>query len=95
MTVLGASGHTFWEISLAIGLAAALIVAGLLLLLVRSARDIERSVDGLLEIAGGVSTNTASIPKLQATAPVLDLIVEEALVQDRYMSALTDGFGGQ
>ena len=28
-----------------------------------------------------------------ATAPVLGLIVEEAVVQDGYMNALTDGFG--
>ena len=30
---------------------------------------------------------------VQATAPVLGLIVEEAVVQDGYMNALTDGFG--
>ncbi len=39
--------------------------------------------------------NTAYIPQLQATAPVLGLIVDEALVQDDYMNALTDGFGGK
>ena len=48
---------------------------------------------GLLEIAGKVGANTASIPQLEATAPVLALIVEEAVVQDGYMNALTDGFG--
>ena len=42
------------------------------------------------EVAG----NTAYIPQLQATAPVLGEIIEEALVQDDYMNALTDGFGG-
>ena len=56
-------------------------------------RSIERSVDGLLEVAGKVAANTANIPQLQATAPVLALIVEEAVVQDGYMNALTDGFG--
>ena len=40
-----------------------------------------------------VGANTASIPQLQATAPVLALIVEEAVVQDGYMNALTDGYG--
>ena len=38
--------------------------------------------------------NTANIPQLQATAPVLSLIVDEAIVQDGYMNALTDGYGG-
>ena len=56
--------------------------------------SIERSVDGLLESRPQVAANTANIPQLEATAPVLGLIVEEAVVQDGYMNALTDGFGG-
>ena len=47
----------------------------------------------LLDVAGKVAGNTANIPQLQATAPVLGQIVEEAVVQDRYMNALTDGYG--
>jgi ABC-type nitrate/sulfonate/bicarbonate transport system permease component len=94
MTFAAVSGHTYWAIALFIGLGAALVVALLLALLVRSVRSIERSVDGLLEVAGKVGANTASIPQLEATAPVLALIVEEAVIQDGYMSALTDGFGG-
>ena len=46
------------------------------------------------DVAGKVACNTANIPQLEATAPVLGLIVEEAVVQDGYMNALTDGFGG-
>ena len=53
---------------------------------------IRTSVNGLLEIAGQVAANTAHIPELEATAPVLGLIVEEAVVQDGYMNALTDGY---
>jgi hypothetical protein len=93
MTTLAVSANTLWGISLGIGLAAALIVAFLLVVLVRSVEDIDRSVAGLLEVAGKVAGNTANIPKLEATAPVLGLIVEEAVVQDRYMNALTDGYG--
>ena len=48
---------------------------------------------GRIETAGKVASNTANIPQLEATAPVLALIVEEAVVQDGYMNALTDGFG--
>jgi uncharacterized SAM-binding protein YcdF (DUF218 family) len=88
------SGHTYWWIALAIGLAAALIVAALLALLVQSVVSIDRSVGALLEIAGKVGANTANIPQLVATAPVLALIVDEAVVQDGYMNALTDGYGG-
>ena len=87
------SANDYWWIALAIGLGAALIVAGLLALLINAVGSIERSVDGLLEIAGKVGANTANIPQLEATAPVLALIVDEAVVQDGYMNALTDGFG--
>jgi hypothetical protein len=87
------SAHDYWTVALIIGLVAALIVAALLLMLIRSVGSIEKSVNGLLEIAGKVAGNTAYIPQLEATAPVLGLIVDEAIVQDGYMNALTDGFG--
>ena len=87
------SAHTYWAIALSIAFGAAVIVAILLTVLVEAVGSIEKSVDGLLEIAGKVAANTANIPQLEATAPVLALIVEEAVVQDGYMNALTDGFG--
>jgi hypothetical protein len=87
------SAHTAWVVSLIIGLVAALIVAGLLAVLIKAVRDIESSVTGLLDVAGKVAGNTANIPQLEATAPVLGMIVDEAVVQDGYMNALTDGFG--
>jgi hypothetical protein len=93
MTTLAVSNNGLWAISLGIGLVAALVVAFLLIVLVRSVDDIDRSVGSLLEVAGEVAGNTAHIPQLEATAPVLGLIVEEAVVQDRYMNALTDGYG--
>ena len=88
------SSHTYWAIALSIALGAAVIVAILLTVLLAAVGSIEKSVDGLLEIAGKVASNTANIPQLEATAPVLALIVDEAVVQDGYMNALTDGFGG-
>jgi hypothetical protein len=85
-------GHTLWAISLSIAFGAAVVVAILLTLLVEYVASIESSVDGLLEVAGKVSANTGNIPQLEATAPVLAQIVEEAVVLDGYMNALTDGF---
>ena len=82
-----------WVLALIIGLVAALIVAALLLMLIRAVRDIESSTTALLEVAGKVGANTANIPQLEATAPVLAMIVDEAIVQDGYMNALTDGYG--
>ena len=95
MTTLAVSSDTWWAIALVIGLAAALVVALLLALLLMYIGRIRRSVDGLLAIAGNVGNNTANIPQLEATAPVLALIVDEAVVQDGYMNALTDGYGDE
>jgi hypothetical protein len=89
------TANGYWTIALIIGLVAALAVAALLIVLVAAVRSIERSVDGLLAGAGQVAANTANIPQLAATAPVLALVVDEAVVQDGYMNALTDGFGGR
>ena len=85
----------YFSIALVIGVVAAAVVVILILLLLQNLARIQRSVDGLLEIAGKVGANTANIPQLEATAPVLALIVDEAIVQDGYMNALTDGFGGR
>jgi hypothetical protein len=93
LTLAAMSAHTYWAIALSIAFGAAVIVAILLTVLLEAVGSIEKSVDGLLEIAGQVASNTANIPQLEATAPVLALIVDEAVVQDGYMNALTDGFG--
>jgi hypothetical protein len=87
------TSHDYWWTALAIGLVAALVVAGLLALLIQYVVSIDKSVRHLLEIAGKVGANTANIPQLKATAPVLALIVDEAVIQDGYMNALTDGYG--
>jgi hypothetical protein len=91
MIAFALTNHGAWGIALIIGVVAALAVAALLLLLVRTTGQIRRSVGRLLETAGQVAANTANIPQLEATAPVLGKIVDEAVVQDSYMNALTDG----
>ena len=95
MTVFALTDHGSWGISLFIVLVAALAVAVLLCVLFRTVTDIDRSAGSLLEVAGRVAANTANIPQLQATAPVLGQIGDEAIVQDGYMNALTDGFGAR
>ena len=95
MTVLALTNHGAWGIALGIGLVAALIVAALLVVLIQSVIKIDRSAAALLDVAGNVAGNTSNIPQLEATAPVLAMIVDEAVVQDGYMNALTDGFGGK
>lgn len=94
MIAFALTNHGAWGIALIIGVVAALAVAALLLLLIRATGDIRKSAARLLDVAGSVAGNTANIPQLQATAPVLGKIVEEAVVQDGYMNALTDGYVG-
>jgi len=64
-TLAAISGHDYWTIALVIGLVAALIVATLLTVLIITVRSIERSVDGLLDVAGGVGANTDNTPHPQ------------------------------
>jgi hypothetical protein len=94
MSIYALTNHGAWGIALVIGLIAALAVAALLVVLIRSVADIEKSSAALLGVAGKLAGNTANIPQLEATAPVLERIVAEAVVQDGYMNALTDGYGG-
>ena len=93
VTLVALTSNEYWVVALAIAAAAAVVVAVLLAVLVAAVGSIERSVDGLLDGAGKVAANTANIPQLEATAPVLALIVDEAVIQDGYMNALTDGYG--
>ena len=89
---LALTSNGYWVVALGLGAAAAVVVAILLAVLLQAVGSIEKSVDGLLEIAGKVAANTSNIPQLEATAPVLAQIVDEAVIQDGYMNALTDGY---
>jgi len=92
---LALTSNGYWVLALVLGAAAAVVVAILLAALLQAVGSIEKSVDGLLEVAGKVASNTANIPQLEATAPVLAQIVDEAVIQDGYMNALTDGYNGR
>jgi hypothetical protein len=91
---LALTSNGYWILALVLGAAAAVVVAILLTVLIGTVGRIQESVEGLLEVAGKVASNTANIPQLEATAPVLAEIVDEAVIQDGYMSALTDGYTG-
>ena len=91
---LALTSNGYWVLALVLGAVAAVVVALLLAVLIKTVGSIEKSVEGLLEVAGKVASNTANIPQLEATAPVLGQIVDEAVIQDGYMNALTDGYDG-
>lgn len=84
--------HALWQVTLGMGAVVLAVVIILMMLLLSLVKDIQASVASLLETAGIVASQTANIPKLAATPPVLNLIIEEAIIQDGYMNALTDGY---
>lgn len=84
--------HAVWQVTLGMGAVVLVVVIILMMLLLSLVKDIQASVASLLETAGIVASQTANIPKLAATPPVLNLIIEEAIIQDGYMNALTDGY---
>jgi hypothetical protein len=92
LLALADSERTLWYVTLAVGLVVALVVAAMLLMLLSLLRRIRTSVRGLLASAGKVGENTANIPQLEATAPVLEQIATEGVVQDGYMNALSQGY---
>ena len=91
-SVIFAAQEAWWVAAVVTGFVVVVVVAALLALLVKFVRNIETSVDALVELAGQVGANTQNIPQLQALPPVLEEIVEEAEVQDAYMNALTQGY---
>lgn len=92
---LAEAERTLWYVALGLGLVVAVVVTAMLLMLLGLLDRIRTSVRGLLESAGEVAENTASIPQLQATAPVLEQIAAEGVVQDGYMNALSQGYDGK
>ena len=90
--IAGQDSHAAWQITIGMGAVVLVVVIILMMLLLSLVKDIQASVASLLETAGIVASQTANIPKLAATPPVLNLIIEEAIIQDGYMNALTDGY---
>ena len=93
VVALAGSERTLWYVALALGLVVALVVAAMLLTLLNLLGRIQAAVTGLLGSAGKVAEDTANIPQLEATAPVLEQIAAEGVVQDGYMNALSQGYG--
>ena len=95
MTALAAvDTHPLWQITLGMGAVVLAVVIILMMLLLGLVKDIQSSVATLLETTPVIAGYTSNIPKLAATPPVLNLIIEEAIIQDGYMNALTDGYIG-
>ena len=92
--VAAADTHAAWQVVLGMGAVVLVVVIILMMLLLSLVKDIQASVMSLLTTAPVVASYTENITKLAATPPVLNLIIEEAIIQDGYMNTLTDGYIG-
>lgn len=93
MTTLAAfDTHALWQVAIGMGAVVLGAVIILMLLLLSLVKDIQVSVAVLLETAPIVASQTAALPQLAATPGVLDLIIEEAIVQDGYMDVLAEPY---
>jgi hypothetical protein len=86
--------HALWQIAVGMGAVVLIVVIILLMLLLSFVKDIQQSVAILLETAPIIAGHTVKIPLLKLTPAVLNLVIEEAIIQDGYMNALTDGYTG-
>ena len=91
-TIAAYDTHALWQIAVGMGAVVLMVVVILLMLLLSFVKDIQQSVATLLETAPVVAQHTSKIPLLAQTPAVLNLIIEEAIIQDGYMNALTDGY---
>lgn len=94
MDVAAFDTHALWQIAVGMGLVVLIVVVILLMLLLSFVVDIQRSVETLLATAPLLAQHTSKIPLLAFTPAVLNLVIEEAIIQDGYMNALTDGYTG-
>ena len=86
--------HALWQIAVGMGAVVLIVVIILLMLLLSFVKDIQTSVEILLETAPIVAAAHVEDPAAEATPAVLNLVIEEAIIQDGYMNALTDGYTG-
>lgn len=80
--------HALWQVSLGMGAVVLAVVIVLMMLLLSLIKDIRQGVDSLLATAPVLAKQTSNLTKLAATPGVLDMIIEEAIVQDGYMDVL-------
>lgn len=91
MTLALTQTHVLWYIALGLGAVVIAVVIVLMMMLLSLIKDIDESVDVLLEGAGGIATNVNYILGLVTTAEVLEQIKDEAVVQYTYFAGAAAG----
>ncbi len=82
------AAYTVWWISLGIGVVVILVVAVLLTLIVRTARQIEGAAAEIWTVGQRIANNTVHIPLLHRTNQIVDGILERASGIDGALAAI-------
>ncbi len=82
------AAYTVWWISLGIGLVVILVVAVLLTLIVRTARQIEGAAAEIWTVGQRIANNTVHIPLLHRTNQIVDGILGRASGIDGAVAAI-------
>jgi hypothetical protein len=76
---------TYWWVALGVGLAVVLVVIAVLSMLELLVRDIDRGVQGVREVASGISRNTSSLSQFFGTAAGVQALLTEALEHKAFL----------
>ncbi len=82
------AGYTVWLVSLGIGVVVILVVAVLLTLILRTARQIDGAVSAIWVVGQRIANNTIHIPLLNHTNRVVDDILDRAAGIDGATAAI-------
>lgn len=82
------AAYTVWWVSLGIGVVVILVVAVLLTLIVRTARQIDGAVSDIWTVGQRIANNTVHIPLLHETNRVVDGILDRAAGIDGAAAAI-------
>ena len=82
------AGYTVWLVSLGIGVVVILVVAALLTLILRTARQIDGAVSDIWTVGQRIANNTIHIPLLNHTNRVVDDILDRAAGIDGATAAI-------
>lgn len=84
------AAYTVWWVSLGIGVVVILVVAVLLTLIVRTARQIDEAVSEIWTVGQRIANNTVHIPLLHRTNQVVDGILDRAAGIDGAAAAIEE-----
>ena len=82
------AAYTVWWVSLGLGVVVILVVAVLLTLIVRTARQIDGAVSDIWTVGQRIANNTVHIPLLHRTNQIVDGILERASGIDGAVAAI-------